>query len=228
MQVDIITLFPELLTPFLKESLLAKAIKNKILKVKAHNLRDFTLDKHKTVDDKPFGGGRGMVVKADIVQKAISALTKLKIKNQKSKIKTKIILFSPRGKKFNQAMASKWAKYDQLIFICGRYEGVDERVAKYLANEVVSIGDYVLMGGELPALVALEAVSRLLPKVVGHSEALIQERITKQGGFVEYPQYTRPESIEIKGKKRNVPKVLLSGKHKEINKWREQQTKIIE
>ncbi|MCG2690283.1 tRNA (guanosine(37)-N1)-methyltransferase TrmD [Candidatus Parcubacteria bacterium] len=228
MRIDIITIFPELITPFLEESLLSKAIKKKILKIKAHNLRDFTKDKHKVVDDKPFGGGRGMVFKAEPLLRAVSALKKFKVKSSKLKVQSKVILFSPRGKKFNQKMASKWAKLDQLILISGRYEGIDERVAKYIADEVVSIGDYVLMGGELPALVIIEAVARLLPGVLGHSENLTEERIAKGGGFVEYPQYTRPEIIEIKGKKRKVPNVLLSGNHKEIDKWRKGQSKIIE
>ncbi len=226
MRIDIVTIFPGLIAPFLKESLLFKAQKKKLLNINVHNLRDFSCDKHKVVDDKPFGGGRGMVFKAEPLLKAVRALAKSK--KQKAKSKTKIILFSPRGKKFNQKMASKWAKFDQLILISGRYEGIDERVAKYIANEVVSIGDYVLMGGELPALVTVEAVARFLPGVLGHSENLIEERITKSGGFTEYPQYTRPEAIEIKGKKRKVPKVLLSGNHKEIDAWRVKQSKVIE
>ncbi len=124
-------------------------------------------------------------------------------------------------------MATEWTRLDQLIMICGRYEGVDERVAKYIADEKVSIGDYVLMGGELPALVVVETVARLVPGVVGKSEVL-KERITKNKGFLEYPQYTRPEVFEINGKKRRVPKVLLSGNHKEIEEWREKHSKIIE
>ncbi|PIR90395.1 tRNA (guanosine(37)-N1)-methyltransferase TrmD [bacterium (Candidatus Gribaldobacteria) CG10_big_fil_rev_8_21_14_0_10_37_21] len=230
MQIDIITIFPELITPFLEESLLSKAIKKKILKIKAHNLRDFSCDKHRVVDDKPFGGGRGMVFKAEPLLKAVEVLKELNSLKGRSLApsKAKVVLFSPRGKKFNQKMASKWAKLDQLILISGRYEGIDERVAKYIADEVVSIGDYVLMGGELPALVVIEAVVRLLPGVLGHSENLTEERVAKGGGFVEYPQYTRPEVIEIKGKKRKVPKVLLSGYHKEIDKWRAEQSKVIE
>ena len=233
MRIDIVSIFPEMFRPFLNESLLSKAIKKKILKIKVHNLRDFTKDKHHTVDDSPFGGGRGMVLKAEPLIRAVLALSNLKLqisncKLKDKKIKTKTILFSPRGNRFNQKMATRWAKADQLIFICGRYEGVDERVAKFVANEVVSIGDYVLMGGELPALVAIEAVARLLPNVVGNSENLIKERITRQGGFTEYPQYTRPEIVEIKGKNRKVPKVLLSGHHKEIDAWRAKNSKVIE
>lgn len=240
MQIDIITIFPEVFDFYLSQSLINKAQKKGVLKIKTYQLRDFTNDKHNTVDDKPFGGGRGMVLKAEPIIKAIQ-----KIKNQKTKGKIanqeiKVILFSPRGKKFTQKMATNWAKQDQLIFVCGRYEAIDERVAKNLATDVVSIGDYVLMGGELPALVVLESVARLLPGAVGNSESLIGERITKTGGFVEYPQYTRPEVVCIDKKGRfclsnsaekqkcwRVPKVLLSGNHKKINEWRAKNSKII-
>jgi len=225
MNIDIITIFPEIFDFYLGQSLISKAQKKGVLKIKAHQLRDFTNDKHNSVDDKPFGGGRGMVLKFEPLYKAIQTLT-----NNKKRItnnKRKVILFSPRGKKFTQKMATNWAKQSQLIFICGRYEAIDERVAKNLATDVVSIGDYVLMGGELPALVAIEAVARLLPGAIGNSESLLGERITKTGGFIEYPQYTRPEVVEIKGKKARVPKVLLSGNHKKIDEWREKNSKII-
>jgi len=178
-----------------------------------------------------------MVLKIEPLWRAIQSLNlksqisnlKIKKKNSyKNRIKSKIILFSPRGKKFNQKMATQWSKLDQLILICGRYEGVDERVAKNLVDEEVSMGDFVLMGGELPALIITEAVARLLPGVVGHSESLIAERITKDKGFLEYPQYTRPEVFITKdGKKLRVPKVLLSGNHKEIEKWRAKHSKVI-
>lgn len=241
MKIDIITIFPEIFDFYLKQSLLLKAQKKGILKIKAHNLRDFTKERHKTVDDKPFGGGRGMVLKAEPLLKAITALSKLKVQSAKSKVaKRKLILFTPRGKKFTQKMATKWSKLDQLILICGRYEAIDERINK-IVDEKISLGDYVLMGGELPALAVVEAVGRLLPGVVGNSESLIGERITKSGGFVEYPQYTRPEVFCIDKKVRacppnssakqkcwRVPKVLLSGNHKEIEAWRAKHSKIIE
>jgi len=226
MIIDIITIFPEIFDFYFGQSLINKAQRKGVLKIKAHQLRDFTSDKHNTVDDKPFGGGRGMVLKFEPIYKSVQTL-KSKVKSQKSKFRSKIILFSPRGKKFTQKMATNWVKQDQLIFICGRYEAIDERVAKSLATDIVSIGDYVLMGGELPALAVIEAVARLLPGAVGNSEALIGERITKTGGFVEYPQYTRPEIIEIDGKKMRAPKVLLSGNHKKIDEWREKHSKII-
>jgi len=249
MTIDIITIFPEMVSFYFKQSLLANAQEAGLLKLQAHNLRDFTVDKHRVVDpvkcrkaaispkaklfnrvdDKPFGGGRGMVLKLEPLYKAVSNLSKFKVQSSKLKVQRKVILLSPRGKKFNQKMATRWSKLDQLILICGRYEGVDERVAKHLVDGEVSIGDYVLMGGELPALIIAEAVARLLPGVVGHSEALIGERITKSKGFLEYPQYTRPEVfITREGKKLKVPTVLLSGDHKKIEEWRQKNSKIIE
>lgn len=228
MRFDIITIFPEIFDFYFSQSLLGKAKKSKALQINVHNLRDFALDKHKTVDDKPFGGGRGMVLKIEPLYRAIQSLN-AKCKMQNEKLRKKIILFTPRGKRFNQKMATEWSKLDQLILICGRYEAIDERVAKYVADERVSLGDFVLMGGEIPALAVVEAISRLLPGVAGHSEELISERITKKGGFVEYPQYTRPEIFETTdGKKFRVPKTLLSGNHKEIEKWRVRHSKVIE
>jgi len=219
---DIITLFPEIFETYLNQSLIGKAQKNKIVKINVLNLRDFTSDKHKTVDDKAFGGGRGMVLKVEPIYKAIKALKK------KKQNKTKVVLFTPRGKKFNQKMATRFSKLDKLILISGRYEGVDERIAKHIVDEEVSIGDYVLMGGELPALVLIETVSRLIPRVIGKPR-LLKERITKEKGFIEYPQYTRPEVFSPKkGVSWKIPKVLLSGDHKKIEHWRKKNSKIIE
>jgi len=212
---DIITIFPEIFDSYFKESLIFRGQKKKLIKINVHNLRKWTSDKHKTVDDRPFGGGPGMVMKVEPVYRAVIAL--------KSQIpKTKTILFSPRGKKFNQKMAYQFSKLNQLILICGRYEGVDERVAKHIADLELSIGDYVLMGGELPTMVVIEAVARLIPGILG-KEQLLEERITKEKGFIEYPQYTRPEVFN----KWRVPKVLLSGDHKKIAEWRQKHRKII-
>lgn len=217
---DIITIFPEIFNSYLKESLIFRAQKKKLIKINIHNLRKWARDKHRTVDDKPYGGGLGMVLKIEPIYKAISTL---KIQN----LKSKIILFSPRGKKFNQKLAYKLSKLDQIIFICGRYEGVDERVAKKIADIELSIGDYVLMGGEVPAMVVLETVARLIPGLIAKNEFL-KERITKENGFVEYAQYTRPEVFEPKkGIKWRVPKVLLSGNHKKIEEWRKKHGKVI-
>ena len=212
---NIITIFPNIFDSYFKESLIARAQKNKLIDIKIHNLRDYTSDKHKTVDDKPFGGGLGMTMKVEPIFRAIKAIKKKK--------KTKVILFTPRGKKFDQKTAYNLSKMDQLIFICGRYEGVDERVAKKIADIELSIGDYVLMGGEIPALVVIESITRLIPGAIGKKE-LLTERITKSKGFIEYVQYTRPEIFN----NWKVPKVLLSGDHKKIEKWKKEHGKVIE
>ena len=214
---DILTIFPKFFEPFVREPLLARGAKKKLLKIKTHNLRQWTKDKHRTVDDKPFGGGLGMVMKVEPVYKAVQSL-----KTKNKKLKTRVILFTPRGKKFDQAMAHDFSKQNQLIFICGRYEGVDERIAKNVADIEVSIGDYVLMGGEVAAMAVIETVSRLIPGVVGKPQFL-KERLTKgrKKGFLEYPQYTRAEIFEPKrGIKWRVPKVLMSGNHKKIEEWK--------
>jgi tRNA (guanine37-N1)-methyltransferase len=218
---DIITIFPNIFDSYINESLIARAQKKKLIKINIHNLRDFTMDAHKTVDDRPFGGGLGMVLKVEPIFKAVR-----KLKAKSSKLKTKTIVFTPRGKKFTQKMAHQLSKLDQVIFICGRYEGVDERVATHIADMEVSMGDYDLMGGELPAMVAIESISRLVPGVLG-KEALLKERITKSGGFIEYAQYTRPEEFKPKGKKWKVPQVLLSGNHKNIEEWKKAHGKVI-
>jgi len=222
---DIITIFPKIFDGFLKESFIKKAIQKRKIKIRIWNLRDFTKDKHKTVDDRPYGGGLGMVLKVEPIYRAVS---KIKKKTKAKKRERKIILFSPRGKQFNQRMALKFSKLKHLILICGRYEGVDERVAKYIADITLSIGPYDLMGGEIPAMVVIEAVSRLIPGVLGKTE-LLKERITKTKGFVEYAQYTRPAVFSPKkGVYWKVPKVLLSGNHKKIKEWREKHKKVIE
>ena len=211
---DIITIFPKIFDSYFKESLIQRAQRKRLIKVKVHNLRKWTRDRHKTVDGRPFGGGLGMVMKVEPIFKAVSSL---------KKGKSKVVLFTPRGKKFNQKMAFRLSKLNQLIFICGRYEGVDERVAKYIADEEISIGDYDLMGGELPAMVVIETISRLISGVLGKPQ-LLKERITKRKGFIEYPQYTRPEVF----RKWQVPKVLMSGNHKKIGEWRKKHGKVIE
>jgi tRNA (guanine37-N1)-methyltransferase len=230
MVFDIITIFPKIFDSFLEESFIKKAQEKGLIKIRIHNLRDFTTDKHRTVDDKPYGGGLGMVLKVEPIVKALRSLTKFKIQNSKFKItsqNSKIILFTPRGRKFNQKLAYQLSKLNRIIMICGRYEGVDERVAKYIADLQLSIGPYDLMGGELPAMVVIETITRLIPGVIGKPEFL-KERVFKKG-FVEYPQYTRPEVFSPKkGVYWKVPKVLLSGNHKKIQEWREKRKKIIE
>lgn len=218
MKFDIVTIFPEIFESYLNESIIKRAQKEQLIKIKVHNLRDFTGDIHQTVDDRPFGGGRGMVMKVEPIYKAVKA-----IKGPKAKV----LLFSPRGKKFNQKKAFEFSKLDQLIMICGRYEGIDERVAEYIADETISIGDYVLMGGEIAAVVVIESVARLIPGVIGKLE-LLKERLSKEKGFIVYPQYTRPESFSPKKRVEwKVPEVLLSGNHKRIKEWRKKYSKIV-
>ena len=191
-------------------SILKRAKEKGLIKVMGHDIRAYSKDKHTRVDDRPFGGGAGMVIKIEPLCRAVQFL-KSKIKNQKSKVRT--ILFSTRGKKFDAKTAKRLSKCDQLILICGRYEGVDERVAAHIADEEISIGGYVLSGGELPAMILVEAVSRYVPGVLGTHESL--EDIKGS-----YPVYTRPEVFNWKGKSYRVPKVLLSGDHKKIADWR--------
>jgi len=199
MKFEIVTIFPHIFDSYLQESLLAKAQKKGILKINFHNLRKYTKDKHKKVDDRPFGGGPGMVIK---IKPIVKCLEKIKQKN-----KSKVILLSPRGKNFNQAKARKYSKLDQLILICGRYEGIDERIKKFI-DEQISIGDFVMSGGELPAMVIVETISRLIPGVLGNKQS-----INDQG----YPVYTKPRVF----RKLKVPKVFLSGDHAKIKQWKE-------
>src|SRR3989344_261351 len=235
MRFDVITIFPDLFKGFVSESLLARAQKKKLIKINLHNLRKWTDDKHKTVDGRPYGGGAGMVLKVEPIYKAVKAV-------KAKKGKTRVILLSAKGKTFDQKKAQQLSKDDQIIFICGRYEGVDERVAKHIADEEISIGNYVLFGGEVPAMVVIEAVSRLIPGVVAKEESVKNESFSKwqmaNGKWQtnrEYPQYTRPEVfvpktsiknkvLSIKENKWRVPKVLLSGDHKKIEEWRQRNT----
>jgi tRNA (guanine-N1)-methyltransferase len=229
MTFDIITIFPHIFDSYFKESILHRAQKNKLIKINVHDLRKFGEGKHKVLDDKPYGGGIGMVMKVGPVFKAISALKKSSAKNKK---KIKVILFTPRGKMFDQKMAYQFSKLDHLILICGRYEGIDQRISK-IADVELSIGDYVLMGGEIPAMAVIETISRLIPGVIGKPR-LLDERIPKirgRGGrgFIEYPQYTRPEIFSPKkGVNWKVPKDLISGDHKKIKQWRAARGKLIE
>jgi tRNA (guanine37-N1)-methyltransferase len=226
-QFDIITIFPQIFDSFLKESFIKKAQDKRLIKIRIHNLRKWTKDKHKTVDDRPFGGGLGMVLKIEPIYRCAQQVLSKRYKILDKKSKTSIILFTPRGKKFNQQIAYKLSKLNQIIMICGRYEGVDERVAKHIADMELSIGDYDLMGGELPAMIIIETISRLIPGVLGKPQ-LLKERITKEKGFIEYPQYTRPEIFESKrGARWKVPKVLLSGNHQKIEEWRKKRQKSI-
>jgi len=226
--IKIITLFPKFIEDFVENfGIVRKAIKNKLLDIKPVYLRKFGLDRRGTVDDRPYGGGVGMVLRADVLLKAIlSADPKSQARNSKQiqNPKSRIILLTPQGKKFTQKDAQRLSKYDNLILVCGRYEGFDERIRKFV-DEEISVGDYVLMGGELPALVISEAVMRLRPGILGKDESSVGESFTES--MLEYPQYTKPETLEVRSKnkevrvkKLKVPSVLLTGHHKNINEWR--------
>ncbi len=223
MRFDIITIFPSIFDSYFNESILKRARKNKLIDVKVHDLRDWALDKHHTTDDTPYGGGAGMVMKIEPIYKAVES-----IKSAKSK--SRVILFSAKGKRYTQEDARRLAKYDKLILICGRYEGVDERVAEYVADEEISIGEYVLTGGEIPVMVLVDSVSRLIPGVLGNEESSQKESHQKKG-YLEHPQYSKPEEFFPEGESASggqgwkVPEVLLSGNHGEIEKWRKENAK---
>ena len=244
LRFEIITIFPEAFRSYFSSSILARAQKKKIIKINLYNLRDFSNDYHKTVDDRPYGGGAGMILKVEPILKAVRLI--LQKQKKISNKKRKIILLSAKGKTFNQKIAKRLSRLDQIILISGHYEGVDERVAKYIANEEISIGNYVLTGGELPSMVIVDAVTRLIPGVI-KEDSLREESFTNLGKELEiekeYPQYTRPAVIapsrfirKIEGypsqfrraKVWRVPKVLLSGNHKKIEEWRRKQQELIE
>ncbi|MBF0384913.1 MAG: tRNA (guanosine(37)-N1)-methyltransferase TrmD [Candidatus Omnitrophica bacterium] len=212
MRIDIITIFPGLFGPYINESIIKRAQQKKKVVIKVHDLRDFTEDKHKKVDDRPFGGGPGMVMSAQPIFDAVK-----KIKGKRA---VRVIVTCPSGNVLNQKIAKNLAKCKNIIIICGHYEGIDERVRDKVAQEAISIGDYVLTGGELAALVLVDSVTRLLPGVLGKAESLKDESFEQN--LLEYPQYTRPANF--RGIK--VPNVLLSGNHSLIEKWRKEQAVI--
>jgi tRNA (guanine37-N1)-methyltransferase len=208
MNIEIITIFPEMVEPYLDQSIIGKARQKGLLNARVHNLRDFTEDKHRTTDDTPYGGGPGMVMKVEPIAKAFDAILS-------DGIPTRSVLVSPQGKPFNQSMAEEFASDTRrLLILCGRYEGVDERIVDHYIDDEVSLGDYVLTGGELPALVIIDASVRLLPGVLGDEDSLKDESFS--WGILDYPQYTRPSEWEG----RKVPDVLLSGNHAEIDSFR--------
>ena len=212
MKIDILTLFPEICRAPLSESMMKRAQENKIVDLRIHNLRDWTTDKHHIVDDAPFGGGQGMVMKPEPIFAAVEEL-----KTQKSKI----ILMSPTGRRLDQKMATDFSKESHLIVVCGHYEGVDQRVIEHLVDLEISIGDYVLTNGAIAAVVLIDAVVRLLPGVLGHEHSAIDDSFSPAVAGLEGPQFTRP--AEFRGWK--IPDVLLSGNHAEIAKWRREQAK---
>lgn len=212
MQFDIITIFPEIFKSYFNESIIKRAQNKKLITIKIHNLRDFTSDKHRTVDDRPYGGGPGMVMKIDPLYRCLKSI--------KRKKHSKTFLMAAKGKMFTQLTAKQYSAIDQLILICGHYEGVDERIKKYIDAEI-STGQYVLTGGELPAMTIVDAISRLLPGVLGHADSPKDETFSKGLKYREYPHFTRPERF----KGQSVPKILLSGDHQAIAKWRTHRAK---
>ncbi|MCM8790752.1 MAG: tRNA (guanosine(37)-N1)-methyltransferase TrmD [Candidatus Omnitrophica bacterium] len=223
MRIDILTLFPAMFDSVLGESILKRAQAKKLIEIKIHNLRDWTFDNHRTADDKPFGGGPGMVMKIEPVWLALCQLGVLRKdlglkrgarrETRARRRRAKTILLTPQGRRLDQKLAKELAREKSLVLICGHYEGVDERIRE-LVDEEISIGDYILTCGEIPAMVLIDCVVRLLPGVLGDADSLLSESF--ENGLLEYPQYTRP--AEFKGMK--VPSVLLSGDHRKIKEWR--------
>jgi tRNA (guanine37-N1)-methyltransferase len=211
MLFDIVTIFPHFFDSSLKDGVMSRAIEADILKVRTVNLRDFTTDRHRTIDDRPFGGGEGMVMKPEPIYEALDVL-------KKEPPDARVILLSPRGKLLDQALAGELAQLGRLVLICGRYEGVDERIREHCIDLELSVGNYVLSGGEIAALVVIEAVSRLIPGVLGCESSA--EKDSFSDGLLEFPQYTRPRVF----KGWEVPEVLLSGDHARIAKWRREQS----
>lgn len=222
MLIKIITIFPEIFTSYFNESILKRAQDKGAIKIEIQDLREFTSDKHHTVDDTPYGGGAGMVMKIEPIYAALQKLTQQslfgKLKDLVIKPKRKIVLLSAKGKTWTQNKAADYSQLDELILICGRYEGVDDRILHFI-DEEVSIGDYVLTGGELGAMVMVDSVARLLPGVLGN-EASHQDESHSEEGILEYPQYTKPPVFKADGQELAVPEVLLSGNHQAINDWR--------
>lgn len=213
MWIGVVTLFPEMFQAISRSGITRRAVENGILELNFWNPRDYTSDKHRTVDDKPYGGGPGMLMKVEPLEKAIAdAMTS--VEKVAEKKKCKVIYLSPQGKRLDQKKLSELAQEDALILVAGRYEGIDERLIDSVIDEELSIGDYVLSGGELPAMVLIDGVTRLQAGAVGDAESVIADSFVD--GLLDYPQYTRPE--EVRGA--SVPKVLLSGNHKEIARWR--------
>ncbi|MEX0870160.1 MAG: tRNA (guanosine(37)-N1)-methyltransferase TrmD [Candidatus Spechtbacterales bacterium] len=236
MKFDLLTIFPDIFDSYVNESIIGRARKEKKIEIKSHDIRKHAAGKHRITDDSPYGGGAGMVMKVEPIYKAVLAASDYKITTTKNGLRhaksQRIILLSAKGEQFTQQKAEELSQYRQIILISGRYEGVDERVAEYIADEELSIGPYVLTGGELPSLVVADAVSRLTPGVLGNKESLAEESFSKTYNLKpktsadihatrEYPQYTRPEIFSPKkGVEWKVPEVLLGGNHKKIEEWR--------
>jgi len=211
MQFDVFTLLPEVFPPYLDSSILQRARQNRLIDVRVHNIRDYAHDKHHTTDDTPYGGGGGMVMKPEPMFEAVESILG-------READCPVILLTPQGRVFSQTVAAELSRHERIALLCGRYEGVDERIRQHLVTDEISIGDYVLTGGELPALILIDAVSRLLPGVLGDPTGA--EDDSHASGLLEYPHYTRPPQFRDDG----VPEVLLSGDHAKIEKWRREQS----
>jgi tRNA (guanine37-N1)-methyltransferase len=217
LRFDILTIFPGMFSCYLDESMMKRAKARRLIDIRVHDLRAWATSKHRQVDDRLFGGGPGMLLKVEPIYRALKSLKALKAKTKR---RPYVVLLSPRGTRFTQRVAERLVKRDRIVFLCGRYEGVDQRVTDHLVDEEISVGDYVLTGGELPAMTILDAVSRLVPGVVGKEASIVEESHASEG-FIEHPQYTRPERFSPKkGVHWDVPDVLLSGDHKKIAEWR--------
>lgn len=208
------TLFPELVSTVLGESIIGRAQKNELIELRCYNIRDYSLDKHRKTDDTPFGGGMGMVMTCQPIFDCFDAVSK----NVKEGAKTKVIYMSPKGRTFNHAVAKELSSYDELVFLCGHYEGVDQRVIDGIITDEISIGDYVVTGGEIPACIVIDAVSRMIDGVLASEECYENESLA--AGLLEYPQYTKPRVF----RDMEVPEVLTSGDHKKIERWRLEQS----
>jgi tRNA (guanine37-N1)-methyltransferase len=220
MQFEVFTLLPEIFPPYLDNSIMKRARERGLIDVRVHNIRDYTHDKHHTTDDTPYGGGGGMVMKPEPVFEAIETILGLPALSEvegRSESNIPIILLTPQGRVFNQSIAKELSQHPRIVLLCGRYEGIDERIREHLVTDEISIGDYVLTGGELPALILIDAISRLLPDVLGDPTGA--EDDSHAMGLLEYPHYTRPP--EFRGWK--VPEELLTGAHAKIDKWRREQ-----
>ncbi len=214
MDFHVLTIFPDMFESPFSSGLISKAADNRLLKINCHDIRKYSTDSHKTVDDYPFGGGPGMVMKPEPIFLAVEDLQA----SNKIGDNSRIIVMSPQGRMFDKNIAKELTRYDELVLICGRYEGIDDRVVQNLADEELSIGNYILNGGELPAMVVIDAVSRLLPGVVGSEQSILEDSLSEN--LLKYPQYTRPRSF----KGLDVPDVLLSGNHKIIEEWRKEKS----
>jgi len=228
MQFDIITIFPKIFDSYFSDGILSRALKENKIKINIHNLRKYSNNKHNKVDDAPYGGGVGMIIKVEPVYRALLDLKIIKKDGTRSKrfaTNTKVFLMSAKGSKYNQKSAMELADLKRIVLICGRYEGVDERVAKYLVDGEISVGEYILTGGEIPAMIIVDSVSRLILGVLGNEKSLDNESFSKNG-YLEHPYYTRPDIFSPeKSIQWQVPEVLQSGDHQKIDEWKQKHSK---